>query len=419
MTTTVFDSVTLPGDLRLKNRLVKAAMEENLANEDRSPSLRMLNLYQRWSQGGVGLIITGNVMVDGQHMTGPGGLVLSSESQIPQFAQWAQAAKSGGSQVWMQINHPGRQAPVKLNHYSLGPSAVALELGNFSMLFAPVRAMSEAEIHRVIGQFAETARLAHEAGFDGVEIHGAHGYLISQFLSPLVNKRDDQWGGSLENRARLLVEIVNAIRAAVPKDFALAVKINSADFQRGGFAPEDALKVVKMLELLGVSLVELSGGSYEAPAMQGKSRDERTLSREAYFLQFAQEIAEQTNLPVMTTGGIRRLPVANEVVQQGVTLVGIATALALVPDLPNRWRQQDDPEPALAPLNWQNKTLASLASQAQVRQMIRKNANRQGYAKQAPYWLALAKDQWLDRLNTSAYKRWSNRVRKPGGVKEA
>jgi len=170
-----------------------------------------------------------------------------------------------------------------------------------------------------------------------VQIHAAHGYLLSQFLSPLTNLRRDRWGGSLENRARLLLEIVQGIRQQVGERFAVSVKLNSADFQRGGFSTDDAKAVVEMLNPLGVDLVELSGGSYEAPAMHGQARDGRTLAREAYFLEFAREIVSVARMPVMVTGGIRRYPVVEQVLGSGVAVAGMATALAIDPDLPARW----------------------------------------------------------------------------------
>jgi 2,4-dienoyl-CoA reductase-like NADH-dependent reductase (Old Yellow Enzyme family) len=188
-----------------------------------------------------------------------------------------------------------------------------------------------------------------------VQIHAAHGYLLSQFLSPLTNQRTDQWGGSLENRARLLLEIVKAVRMVVAPTFVVAVKLNSADFQRGGFSVDDAKRVVQLLNHADVDVVELSGGSYEAPAMQGEARDGRTLAREAYFVEFAQEIGQIAQMPIMVTGGIRRHVVAEQVMQAGVDLVGMATALAIVPDLPNQWRQGQDPAPALEPITWKIK----------------------------------------------------------------
>lgn len=200
-------------------------------------------------------------------------MVLDSHDLSPalagRFSAWAEAAKSGGAQIWMQINHPGRQMPAALGQPT-APSAVPMALGSFSRQFSPPRAMSEADIAEVKARFINTALLAQRVGFDGVQIHAAHGYLLSQFLSPLTNQRRDRWGGSLENRARLLLEIVEGIRQQAGSGFALSVKLNSADFQRGGFSTEDAKAVVEMLNPIGVDLVELSGGSYEAPAMHGQ-----------------------------------------------------------------------------------------------------------------------------------------------------
>ena len=221
-------------------------------------------------------------MVDSRAMTGPGGVVLEDELHRAVPAVGAHRA-GAGAQFWLQINHPGRQMPANLGQATWAPSAVALELGTMSRHFSKPQAMTTQVIEDIIRRFARSAQLAEQAGFTGVQIHAAHGYLLSQFLSPLTNQRTDQWGGALENRARLLLEIVKAVRAAVSPGFAVAVKLNSADFQRGGFSADDAKEVVGLLNPLGIDLVELSGGSYEAPAMQGQARDGRTLAREAYF----------------------------------------------------------------------------------------------------------------------------------------
>lgn len=259
-----------------------------------------------------------------------------------------------------------------LGQQAWAPSAVPLELGGMSRHFATPKAMDEAMIAEVIQRFARSAGLAERAGFSGVEIHAAHGYLLSQFLSPLSNRRSDAWGGSLENRARLLLEIVRAVRAEVAPGFAVAVKLNSADFQRGGFSADDAREVVRMLDGLGIDLVELSGGSYEAPAMQGEARDGRTLAREAYFVEFARDIRAAARMPVMVTGGIRRRPVAEQVLASGVDMVGIGTALAIEPNLPRDWRAGKDSAPQLRPITWKNKPLASLANMAAVKFQLRK-----------------------------------------------
>lgn len=168
-----------------------------------------------------------------------------------------------------------------------------------------------------VARFAATAALAAEAGFHGVQIHAAHGYLLAQFLSPLTNRRTDRWGGDLDNRARMLLDVVRAVRAAVPEGFAVAVKLNTADFQRGGFDEGEAVQVVEALASAGCDLVELSGGSVESLATHGHPADERTLAREAYFLELASDIIRTARLPVMVTGGIRRAAVAQRVLDQG------------------------------------------------------------------------------------------------------
>jgi 2,4-dienoyl-CoA reductase-like NADH-dependent reductase (Old Yellow Enzyme family) len=334
------------------------------------------------------------------------GVVLEDDAQLARFERWARIGRAKGAQFWLQINHPGRQMQSNLGQPTWAPSAVALELGNLSKRFATPQEMTPAVIQEVIERFARTARLGEQAGFTGVEIHAAHGYLLSQFLSPLSNQRSDQWGGSLENRARLLLEIVKAVRAVVSPGFAVAVKLNSADFQRGGFSAEDAQQVVRLLDGQGVDLVELSGGSYEAPAMQGQARDGRTLAREAYFLEFAREIRAVASMPVMVTGGIRRAPVAQEVLASGIEMVGIGTALAIDPNLPRDWQLGLGSAPQLPPITWNNKVLASLANMAVVKYQLHKlSQGRDSQPGVSPLW-ALVKQQVKDLLRTRQYRRW-------------
>ncbi len=402
----LFSPLTLPNGAVVPNRIAKAAMEENMADADHAPSAELLRLYEAWAQGDSGLIITGNVMVDARAMTGPGGVVLEDDRHLDRFAAWAKAGRSRGAQMWMQINHPGRQMPAALGQQTLAPSVVALDLGAQSKLFTAPREMTKTDIADVERRFVTTATLAERAGFTGVEIHAAHGYLLSQFLSPLSNRRQDRWGGSLENRARLLLDIVRAVRAVVAPGFAVAVKLNSADFQRGGFSPEDARSVVAMLAPLGVDLVELSGGSYEAPAMMGAARGERTLAREAYFLEFARDIGKVAMMPLMVTGGIRRRAVAEQVVASGVAMAGVATALAIEPDLPRKWRQGRDDAPALKPIAWKNKPLASVAHMAAVKyQLSRLSRGRATAPRVSPAW-ALVISQLDGSRRARTYRRW-------------
>jgi len=396
----------LPNGAIIPNRIAKAAMEENMADADHAPSNALIRLYRTWAEGGAGLIITGNVMIDARAMTGQAGVVLEDDRYLDRFRSWADVSRASGAQVWMQINHPGRQMPAGLGQQTLAPSAIALDLGKQSGMFRMPRAMTAADIADVVRRFAATSALAERAGFTGVEIHAAHGYLLSQFLSPLANHRTDAWGGSLENRARLLLDVVRAVRTAVSPGFTVAVKLNSADFQRGGFSPEDARSVVGMLAPLGVDLVELSGGSYEAPAMMGSSRDERTLAREAYFLEFAREIAEIAAMPLMVTGGIRRRAVAQAVIDSGVAMAGIATAIAIRPDLPNRWRQDEDDAPTLKPIRWRNKPLASSAHMAAARyQLARLSRGRRTAPNVSPLW-ALIIAQIQAKRRAKQYRRW-------------
>ncbi len=402
----LFSPLTLPNGAVIPNRIAKAAMEENMADGEHRPSAALINLYRAWAEGGSGLIITGNVMVDARAMTGPAGVVLEDERHLGRFKDWADAARSGGGQVWMQINHPGRQMPAGLGQPTLAPSAIALDLGAQSKVFRVPREMTEADIANVQRRFINAAVLAERAGFNGVEIHAAHGYLLSQFLSPLANHRADRWGGSLENRARLLLDIVRGVRAVVSPGFAVSVKLNSADFQRGGFSPEDAQAVVAMLAPLGVDLVELSGGSYEAPAMMGSARDDRTLAREAYFLEFAREIAKVATMPLMVTGGIRRLDVAEKVIASGVAMAGIATALAIDPNLPRNWQAGTAVTPTLKPITWKNKPVASSAHMAAVRyQMVRLSRRQRTLPNVSPVW-ALLTSQWQFKRSARVYRRW-------------
>jgi 2,4-dienoyl-CoA reductase-like NADH-dependent reductase (Old Yellow Enzyme family) len=346
-------------------------------------------------------------MVHAEALTGPGGIVLDDRAPLEPFRRWAQAGKGNGARVWMQISHPGRQVQAKMPGVVWAPSAVAVKLGKHSKRFGQPVAMSTEQIRATVERFATSARLAEHAGFDGVEVHAAHGYLISQFLSPLVNQREDEWGGRLENRARLLLDVVRAIRAAVSPSFAVAVKLNSADFQRGGFDAQNAERVIAMLKPLGVDLVELSGGSYESPAMSGRPADGGvTAGREAYFLELAAKLAESSPLALMLTGGITRRETAQRVLDSGVALIGVASAMAITPDLCSRWQQGLEATERLAPVTWSDKTLASAASMALARhQMRRITRGRQPTGKTHPLY-ALVGDQRAQRRALRRYRAW-------------
>jgi 2,4-dienoyl-CoA reductase-like NADH-dependent reductase (Old Yellow Enzyme family) len=406
MSSELFTPLKLRSGLVLQNRIAKAAMEENMAGAAQLPDQRLFSLYRRWGAGGAGLLITGNVMVHAQALTGPGGVVLDSGAALEPFAEWAKAGKAGGAAMWMQINHPGRQVQAQMPGVVWAPSAVGVELGKHTKRFGRPVAMTPKQIEATVQRFAVAAVGAERAGFDGVEVHAAHGYLLSQFLSPLSNRRTDEWGGSVQNRARMLLDVVRAIRSAVSASFAVAVKLNSADFQRGGFDADDARRVIAMLEALGVDLVELSGGNYESPAMAGRAADARTQAREAYFLELATELAATSPLPLMLTGGITRRETAEKALANGVAMVGMATALAVTPDLPDRWRAGNEAAGKLRSVTWSDKTLASAAGMALVRHQMRRIARGRRPALGTHPMRAMACDQLAQRRALRRYRSW-------------
>ena len=345
--TTLATSLTLPCGAVLPNRIAKAAMTEGLATPDGIPTAELERLYGTWSDGGAGLLITGNVIVDRDHLERPGNVVLDQPPDAGRreaWSRWAAAAKRGGNACWVQLSHAGRQTQKPVNPRPKAPSAERLSLpgGRFGR---PV-ALTSAEIEDLVERFAMAARAVQEAGFDGVQIHAAHGYLLSQFLSPRANRRTDEWGGSLENRARLLRRIVRAVRDRVGAEFAVAVKLNSADFQRGGFEFVDSLQVARWLQDDGIDLIEISGGTYEQPMLIGMPGVEpiseqtvarSTWAREAYFVDFAQAMRAELDVPLMVTGGLRRRDAMEEVVSRGsAEIVGLARPMCVVPDAPRQ-----------------------------------------------------------------------------------
>ncbi|MFI9374392.1 NADH:flavin oxidoreductase/NADH oxidase family protein [Streptomyces parvulus] len=411
MTSELFSSLLLRSGQVLANRIGKASMEENMAGDGQVPGKQIFTLYRRWAEGGAGLLITGNVMVHAEALTAPSGVVFDAHSPLKPFAEWARVGKSGGGSMWMQINHPGRQVPAGMPGVVWGPSDIGVNLGRHSKRFGRPTAMTAQQIDDTVTRFVVTAHRAEKAGFDGVEIHAAHGYLLSQFLSPLVNRRTDRWGGTLRNRARMLLDIVQAVRGAVSPSFAVAVKLNSADFQRGGFDADDARQVIEMLEPLGVDLIELSGGSYESPAMTGRPADESTRAREAYFLDLARTLVRRGPVPLMLTGGINQRYSAERVLDSGVAMVGMGTALTLTPDLPHRWRNQREAERLMEPVTWSDAALASAASMARVRHQMRRLARGRKTNPDTNPAIALISERRKQRKALRTYRSWLSEER--------
>lgn len=317
-------------------------MTEGLADPHGRPDERLVRLYERWSKGGTGLLLTGNVQVDARHLERAGNVVIAgppSTELARGLEAWAAASKSGGSKVWMQLSHAGRQTQKHINPHPKAPSAVPLD-GPPGMAFGDPVALDKDEIRRIADAFAQAARIAEDTGFDGIQVHAAHGYLLSQFLSPLTNRREDEYGGPLENRARLLLDIVERTKAQASTGFAVGVKLNSADFQRGAFAAEDSEQVARWLDKRGIDLLEISGGTYEQAAMMGAAASQlsdtqqRTVQREAYFLKFAPRMRDAlSSTCLMVTGGFRSRAGMNRAIEEdGVDVIGLGRPLLVDPE---------------------------------------------------------------------------------------
>lgn len=326
---------TLPCGAIIPNRIVKSAMSEYMAHKNGRPHAGFVTLYSKWAEGGVGLNISGNVMIDGRSREEIRNTIIEDESYMEDLKSWAQAGQQNGTKLWMQINHPGRQA--RGNASTRIVSASDVQLPFMQAIFKKPEPLTEEGIQEIIRRFGHTASIAKKAGFSGVQIHSAHGYLLSQFLSPLTNRRTDQWGGSVENRARLLIAVLSEIRKQVGSSFPIGVKINSADFQKGGFTEDDSLQVIDLLSEAGIDLIEISGGTYESPAMVGKAQKESTKKREVYFADFIVKARQRTTRPLLLTGGFRTKAVMEKALQNDeLDFIGLARPFATIPDLPNR-----------------------------------------------------------------------------------
>ena len=346
--TTIFNkTISLPCGAVLSNRFAKAAMTEGLAGRLGVPGEELCRLYEIWSDGGAGMLLSGNIMVDRHHLERPGNVVIDRPPDLEMrqaLKRWASSATRKGNHFWAQISHAGRQTQKMVNAKPKAPSAVKLALpgGQFG---EPVE-LNCGEIEDIISRFGICAVAVKEAGFTGVQVHAAHGYLLSQFLSPRSNRRTDEFGGALANRARPLLAIIEEIRSTVGPDYPISVKLNSADFQKGGFAFEDSLQVAKWLEAASVDLIEISGGTYEQPKLlgiDGMEEEENqnipasTLMREAYFVDFAVAMRKELKIPLMVTGGFRQSIAMKQAIESGgADVIGLGRPMCVMTDAPNQ-----------------------------------------------------------------------------------
>jgi 2,4-dienoyl-CoA reductase-like NADH-dependent reductase (Old Yellow Enzyme family) len=325
--------LTLPNGFVIPNRLAKAATSETLATYSNNPTEKHIRLYQRWAASGIGMIITGNIMIDRRALGEPGNVVIEDERDFAILQQWAKTVTKQGSQLWAQLNHPGKQSPKGLNVRNISSSAVPFG-AEMQSLFATPDEATHQEIIEIIQRFGRSALICKKAGFSGVEIHAAHGYLINQFLSPLHNLRTDEWGGTPEKRRKFLMDVYAEIRKQVGAVFPVAIKLNSADFQKGGFTEEDSLATIKALSKAGIDLIEISGGTYESGVAKAPQKAS-TIAREAFFIDFAEKVRAQVKTPLMLTGGFRSVEGMNQALgSNAFDVVGIARLMAIDPDAP-------------------------------------------------------------------------------------
>ena len=330
----LFDPLTLPCGVTVKNRIAKSAMSDSLGDGTGHPTPEQNRLYRRWADGGVAVSIIGEVQGSAGFAEKPGNLVLNDASDLRRFRDLALQGGQDGTQLWLQLGHAGALAYAPTSNPK-GPSA--LDVPGLRCA-----ALTTDEIRRLPSEFANTARLAQLAGFGGVQIHAAHGFLLSQFLSPLFNKRTDAHGGAIANRMRLVLETIEAIRAAVGPRFPIAIKLNSSDLLEGGFDEGDALAVVEALDHSSIDLIDISGGTY----FPGAKSASDGAGRGPYFLEFAKRARMLTTKPLMLTGGFKTRSQAEDALVRGaVDMIGLARALVLAPSLPDLWMQDQCPDP--------------------------------------------------------------------------
>ncbi|MEM6741290.1 MAG: tRNA-dihydrouridine synthase [Pseudomonadota bacterium] len=322
----LYDPLTLPNGAILKNRMIKSAMSDSLGDGYGNPTSAQVEAYGTWARGGVAASIIGEVQANARYPEKPGNLVLDAASDFALFRELTSSGRANGSAIWAQLGHAGALTPPWLG-VPRGPSR--LDLPGLSCL-----EMSLEEIKAVPDTLAEAAALAEKVGFSGVQIHAAHGFLLSQFLSPLFNRRQDAYGGGLLGRARFLLEVVEAVRGRVSPCFTVTLKLNATDQLDGGLSEDDSLRVIAALDRTGLDLIDISGGTYFPGAPSSSDRK----SSGPYFLDFAREARRVTDLPLMVTGGFKRRASAEAAIRSGdVDAVGLARALVLNPALPSQW----------------------------------------------------------------------------------
>ncbi|MHB9097961.1 MAG: NADH:flavin oxidoreductase [Syntrophales bacterium] len=326
------------GRMTLANRFVRSATYEGLAAADGACTFPLTVKMAELAEGGVGLIITSHAFVSPEGRARPRQLGIHSDAMIPGLRKMTEAVHEKGGRIVVQLAHAGAEADPKITGVeALGPSAIAKPDTTVS------REMGAADLARIVEAFGEAALRAKNAGFDGVQIHAAHGYLLSQFLSPHFNKRRDSYGGSLENRARLLLEVVEGVRAGMGRDLAVLVKINAEDFLADGFRRDEMVRVSQMVEAGGVDAIEISGGTrYSGEKIPSRIGIPKTEEEAVYYREAAADFKKAVNAPLILVGGIRTLQIAEGLVDTGVAdFIALSRPLIREPGLVRRWQSAD------------------------------------------------------------------------------
>lgn len=333
----LFETTTLK-NMTLPNHFVRSATWEGMAKKDGSCTHGLINMMTQLARGGVGLIITGHAYVRKDGQAGPWQLGVYSDQLIEGLTEMTEAVHKENGKIVMQLAHSGCQAPFGLTGLEpLGPSVMENQEGS------SCREMTQADISKVIEVFARGAVRAKQAGFDGVQIHAAHGYLLSQFLSPFFNKRTDEYGGIIENRMRIVLEVLESIRGSVGQDFPVLIKMNSEDFLDKGLTVDDMLHAAALLEQAGIDAIELSGGTgYSGRRIPVRIAKIDTEEKEAFYRAAAKRYKERITVPLMLVGGIRSYEVSERLVDEGTAdYISLCRPLIREPHLINRWKQGD------------------------------------------------------------------------------
>jgi 2,4-dienoyl-CoA reductase-like NADH-dependent reductase (Old Yellow Enzyme family) len=321
------------GTLELPNRMIRSATAERMADEDGTPRIELLELYQELARGGVGLIITGHMYIHASGKCHSEMTAIDSDERIPALTHITEAVHAAGGRIAVQINHGGLNCSEETVAEAIAPSDINAEFASRS-----ARAMTSNEIEEIIEAYAKAASRVKEAGFDAVQIHGAHGYLVGQFLSPLTNQRNDRWGGSHGKRMRFLRDVCSTVRSMVGADFPVFIKLGMVDGVEGGLTLEDGLQVVAQLEDMGLDAVEVSGGM-GGPLVTNTLKGIKVGVNEGYFVEWAKAARKVTNLPISVVGGFRSRSLMEGMVDGGaVDFISLCRPLISEPDLPERFR---------------------------------------------------------------------------------